>query len=243
MANKRFLDREKLSINNLSNSVKFGRKIINLRAKMIYLVGSNLKFEGVKTLVLNEIKFNKFSVNLAEFDALVLTSKNSVNALKFNQISPDGLQIYSIGDGTSRAARELGFAQIYTAGNSHGNDFAAEIASLLQGKKTLFLRACETASSVGEILRESGVNLTQIVAYENVFKPLEKEQKPPKNSVIIFTAPSAVRNFTRNFGWDESYKAVAIGLTTAKELGNFTAPAVSSEQNINSCVSLAKTLL
>ena len=54
---------------------------------MIYLVGSNLEFEGVKTLVLNEIKFNKFSANLAEFDALVLTSKNSVNALKFNQIS------------------------------------------------------------------------------------------------------------------------------------------------------------
>ena len=56
---------------------------------MIYLVGSNLEFEGVKTLVLNEIKFNKFSVNLAEFDALVLTSKNSVNALKFNQILTD----------------------------------------------------------------------------------------------------------------------------------------------------------
>ena len=232
-----------LGANNPSNLIKFDREIINLRAKMIYLVGSNLEFEGVKTLVLNEIKFNKFSVNLAEFDALALTSKNSVNALKFNQISPASLQIYSIGDGTSRAASEFGFAQIYTAKNAHGNDFAAEIAPLLKGKKILFLRARETASSVGEILRESGVNLTQIIAYENVFKPLEKEQKPPKNSAIIFTAPSAVRNFMRNFGWDESYKAVAIGLTTAKELEIFTSPAVSAQQNINSCVSLAKTLL
>jgi len=223
--------------------VKFGREIINLRAKMIYLVGSNLEFEGVKTLVLNEIKFNKISVNLAEFDALVLTSKNSVNALKFNQISPANLQIYSIGDGTSRAAGEFGFAQIYTAKNAHGNDFAAEIAPFLKGKKILFLRARATASSVGEILRENGVNLMQIIAYENVFKPLKEEQKPPKNSVIIFTAPSAVRNFTQNFGWDESYKAVAIGLTTAKELEIFTSPAVSAQQNINSCVSLAKTLL
>lgn len=210
---------------------------------MIYLVGSNLEFEGVKTLVLNEIKFNKFSVNLAEFDALVLTSKNSVNALKFNQILPASLQIYSIGEGTSHAASEFGFAQIYTARNAHGNDFAAEIAPLLQGKKTLFLRAHETASSVGKILRKSGVNLTQIITYENVFKPLNEEQKPPKNSAIIFTAPSAVRNFTRNFGWDESYKAVSIGLTTAKELEKFSAPAVSAQQNINSCVSLAKTLL
>ena len=210
---------------------------------MIYLVGSNLEFEGVKTLVLNEIKFNKFSVNLAEFDALVLTSKNSVNALKFNQILPASLQIYSIGEGTSHAASEVGFTQIYTAKNAHGNDFAAEIAPLLKGKKTLFLRARETASSVGEILWESGVNLTQIIAYENVFKPLNEEQKPPKNSAIIFTSPSAVRNFTRNFGWDESYKAVSIGLTTAKELEIFTSPIVSAQQNINSCVSLAKTLL
>ena len=210
---------------------------------MIYLVGSNLEFEGVKTLVLNKIKFNKFSANLAEFDSLVLTSKNSVNALKFNQILPASLQIYSIGESTSRAASEFGFTQIYTAKNAHGNDFAAEIAPLLKGKKTLFLRARETASRVGEILRESGVNLTQIIAYENVFKPLENEQKPSKNSAIIFTAPSAVRNFMRNFGWDESYKAVAIGLTTAKELGKFTSPAVSAQQNINSCINLAKTLL
>ena len=234
---------QNLGANNPSNLIKFGREIINLRAKMIYLVGANLEFEGVKTLVLNEIKFNKFSVNLAEFDALVLTSKNSVNALKFNQISPASLQIYSIGDGTSRAASEFGFTQIYTAKNAHGNDFAAEIAPFLKGKKTLFLRARETASSVGEILRENGINLTQIIAYENVFKPLNEEQKPPKNSAIIFTAPSAVRNFMRNFGWDESYKAVAIGLTTAKELEIFTSPAVSAQQNINSCVSLAKTLL
>ena len=145
--------------------------------------------------------------------------------------------------GTSRTASEFGFSQIYTAKNDYGNVFAAEIAPILKGKKTLFLRARETASSVGEILRENGVNLTQIIAYENIFKPLNEEKKPPKNSAIIFTAPSAVRNFTRNFGWDESYKAVAIGLTTAKELEIFTLPAVSAEQNINACVSLAKTLL
>ena len=99
---------------------------------MIYLVGSNLEFDGVKTLVLNEIKFNKFSVNLAEFDALVLTSKNSVNALKFNQILPASLQIYSIGEGTSHAASEFGFAQIYTAKNAHGNDRRDRTASARQ---------------------------------------------------------------------------------------------------------------
>ena len=53
---------------------------------MIYLIGSGAKFKGVKTLVLNEIKFNEFSVNLADFSALVITSKNAVEAMRFNKI-------------------------------------------------------------------------------------------------------------------------------------------------------------
>lgn len=211
---------------------------------MIYLVSSDVKFDDVKTLVLNEIKFSDFNVDLSEFDALVITSKNALGALKFNKILPrESLQIYAIGEASAEAARKFGFAQIYVGKNAHGDEFAREIASLVKNQKTLFLRAQKTASSVGKILRESGCELTEIIAYKNVAKHVNSELKPPKGSVIIFTAPSAVRNYIENFGWDESYKAVAIGKTTALELEKFTKPVISSEQNINSCVTLAKTLL
>ena len=209
---------------------------------MIYLIGSNLEFKGVKTLVLNEIKFYDFSVDLSGFEAIALTSKNSVKALKFNRIKPFDLQVFSIGEATSKAAAEFGFTKIYTAQNAHGDEFACEIAPLAKGKKTLFLRAAQTASKVGEILTQEEVCLSQIIAYENIFKPLGMEFKPPKNSVVIFTAPSAVKNFVSNFGWDESYKAVSIGQTTSRELIKFTNPLTSEIQSVKSCVTLAKTL-
>ena len=215
---------------------------------MIYLIGSGAKFKGIETLVLNEIKFSEISVNLADFSALVITSKNAVEAMRFNRISPNkNLKIFAIGEASARAAREFGFCEIYVSQNAHGDAFAREISGVLAGKKTLFLRAGKTASSVAEILRDAGVDLTQIVAYENVYKPDTNLLKPPKGSVLIFTAPSAVRNFARNFSWQtsntERYKCVAIGETTAKELVKFCEPVVCAEQSVNACVSLAKTLI
>lgn len=47
----------------------------------IYLLNST-PFEGIKNLVLNEIIFYDFSINLTEFDALIITSKNVLKALK-----------------------------------------------------------------------------------------------------------------------------------------------------------------
>lgn len=211
---------------------------------MIYLVGSDLEFQGVKTLKLNEISFAKFSVDLSEFDALVITSKNAIKALEKNAISlSKNLQIYAIGEASTRAAREFGFEKIYTGKNSHGREFAEEILPFVKGKKTIYLSAKKTISNLGEILSAAGVLLTHIIAYENIALKADLSLKPDKKSVIVFTAPSAVKNFIANFGWDDSYKAVAIGKTTEFELRDFTKAIVSGKQDINSCLALAKTLL
>lgn len=211
---------------------------------MIYLVGSNLDYEGAKTLRLNEIKFSEFEVDLSEFEALIITSKNSIKALEFNKIKIDkNLQIYAIGDASANAAKQVGFDRIYIGQNSHGKEFASEILPLLKDKKTLYLRAKETVSNLGGILEAAGVNITQIVAYENVCLKAEIGLKPKPKSVIIFTAPSAVKNFISNFGWDDSYKAVSIGQTTSKELDKFTTATTSEIQSVESCIRLAKTLL
>ena len=47
----------------------------------IYLL-NEAKFKGVENLILNEIKFFDFNVNLKDFNALILTSKNAVKALE-----------------------------------------------------------------------------------------------------------------------------------------------------------------
>ena len=212
--------------------------------RKIYLV-SNTKTadESVINLSVSKIEFLKFEINLSEFDALVATSKNAFNALKFNEISAlENLPVFAIASGCAAAAKGLGFSEIYTGQNAHGDDFAREILPLLKGKKVLYLKGKDSASNFLEILQDGGVNIKAVVAYENVLNPCKMELKPPKNSILIFASPINVRNFLTNFGWDESYQTISIGKVTAKEL-NFTKPLVSQSQDINACIALAKTLL
>ena len=212
--------------------------------RKIYLV-SNTKTadESVVNLSVSKIEFFKFDLNLSEFDALVATSKNVFNALKFNEINAlENLPVFAIASSCAAAAREFGFSEIYTGQDAHGDDFAREILPLLKGKKVLYLKGKDSASNFLEILQDGGVNIKAIVAYENVLNPCKMELKPPKNSILIFASPINVRNFLSNFGWDESYQTISIGKVTAKEL-KFSTPLVSQSQDINACIALAKTLL
>ena len=212
--------------------------------RKIYLV-SNTKTadESVINLSVSRIEFLKFDLNLSEFDLLVATSKNAFNALKFNEISVlENLPVFAIASGCAAAAKGLGFTQIYTGQNAHGDDFAREILPLLKGKKVLYLKGKDSASNFLEILQDGGVNIKVVTAYKNVLNPCKMELKPPKNSILIFASPINVRNFLSNFGWDESYQTISIGKVTAKEL-KFSTPIVSQSQDINACIALAKTLL
>ena len=212
--------------------------------RKIYLV-SNTKTadESVINLSVSKIEFLKFEINLSEYDALVATSKNAFNALKFNEISAlENLPVFAIANSCAAAAREFGFSEIYTGQNAHGDDFAREILPLLKGKKVLYLKGKDSASNFLEILQDGGVNIKAVIAYENVLNPCKMELKPPKDSILIFASPINVRNFLSIFGWDESYQTISIGKVTAKEL-NFTKPLVSQSQDINACIALAKTLL
>lgn len=210
---------------------------------MIYLVANSpFKHEKIINLKLNRIDFLKFGVNLDEFDALVLTSKTAIEALKINSIIPSKkIEVYCIGSGCAATACEFGFKNVFEANSHHGNDFAREIAPKLNGKKILFLRALETASNVGGILRENGARLNVIIAYENYPLRLENPPEIEVNSVVIFTAPSSVKNFLANFSWRDDLKAVCIGETTAKAI-DFTKPFISRIQSVEACVSLALEL-
>ena len=209
------------------------------KQKMIFLVSNSPSIdERVKHLQVCEIKFFEFG-NLGEFDSIIITSKNAIKALEFNQIRINlNTQIYAIGEASHKEAKKFGFKNIYLAKNSHGSEFAREILPFLKGK-ILYLKAKETVSNLDKFLLQNGVNLSVVIAYENVELDLDISQKPPKNSVLIFSSPKNVKSFVRNFGWDESYKAVSIGNTTAKILQEFCEPKICENQLINSAINLA----
>lgn len=211
---------------------------------MIYLI-SNTAFndESVEQISLCRIKFNKFNIDLSEFNALIVTSKNSINALKFNSIALTDILVFAIGSATALACKEFGFMQIYEAKNSHGDEFGAEILNSLRDKKVLFIKAKETVSNLDIYFSQNGIDITTVDGYENLILYPNDIKKPEPNSTIIFTSPMNTRAFIQNFGWDNSYQAVAIGKATAAALSSYCDNIiVSNTQNLKSCIELAKNI-
>ncbi|MGM9997708.1 uroporphyrinogen-III synthase [Campylobacter lanienae] len=210
---------------------------------MIYLI-SNTPFddESVEQISLCDIKFNKFNIDLSEFDALIVTSKNGINSLKFNSIILADILVFAIGKATALSCKEFGFTQIYEAQNSHGSEFGAEILEKLYGKRVLFIKAKETISNLDIYFNQNGIDISVIDGYENLILKKDISSKPKSNSILIFTSPINVRAFIQNLGWDDSYKAVAIGKATAQALKPYTDPIISKSQTIKDCVELAKSL-
>ncbi|MFG5142690.1 uroporphyrinogen-III synthase, partial [Campylobacter lari] len=63
---------------------------------MIYFIGDK-KFDGVKNIRLNEIKYFDFEVNLKEFDCLIISSKNALKALILSKNKIDfDIKIYAV---------------------------------------------------------------------------------------------------------------------------------------------------
>ena len=200
---------------------------------MIYLI-SNTPFddESVEKISLCDIKFNKFNIDLSEFDALIVTSKNGINSLKFNSIILADILVFAIGKATALSCKEFGFTQIYEAQNSHGSEFGAEILEKLYGKRILFIKAKETISNLDIYFNQNGIDISVIDGYENLILKKDISSKPKSNSILIFTSPINVRAFIQNLGWDDSYKAVAIGKATAQALNPYTDPIISKSQTI-----------
>lgn len=209
--------------------------------KEIYLI-SHTPNDRVKNIKVCELEFLNFNLNLDEFNALVVTSKNSIKALEFNNIKPSNIKLFSIGEPTTKVGLKFGFVDIYTASSHHGDEFANEILPFLKGKKVLFLRAKDVVSKIDEILTKNKIRLTTIITYENKFISLSEENRPPKGSILIFTSPSNVKGFLKNYNIDESYTIVSIGKATSKELKNYKNVITSPFQDINECINLAKTL-
>ncbi len=207
----------------------------------IYIL-SDKKFKGALNLPVIKINFLDVDVDIKKYDALIFTSKNGVEAIDRIDKNWKEKEIYSIGSGTTNYLLSKGKTPVYTAKSSYGNDFANEIKDKLKDKKVLFLRAKKVTSNLNSILLNYNVDLDEKIVYETICNQ-DKLQSPKKGSVIIFSSPSTIECFLKIFKWNESYKAVVIGVKTASFMPENIKYTLSKQQNIPSCIELAKTLL
>ena len=205
--------------------------------KKIYLL-NNQKFHGVENLEVFEVQYLKFDLDLKKYDALVFTSKNAIFSLEENCINWKSTPSYLIAPKTAKEAEKLGANIAFVGESGHGDDFANELIPHLKDKRVLYLKASKTVSNLSEILRENGIDLNEIVVYKTTCN--KKERKVlDKNSTIIFTSPSSVECFFQKFSWDDSFKAITIGKTTALYLPKNIKFEISSKTRVEECVKLA----
>ena len=91
------------------------------------------------------------------------------------------------------------------------------------------------------ILKDNKINLDEVVAYETSCKETNIDLE--EDSIFIFTSPSSVECFFKQYSWKDSYKAVVIGKTTADYLPKNVDFIMSSETSVDECVNLAKQFL
>ncbi|MCT7555990.1 uroporphyrinogen-III synthase [Aliarcobacter butzleri] len=207
--------------------------------KKIYLLNEQ-KHEDVENLEVFQIEYIKSDVDLKKYDALVFTSKNGVKAINsFNQ-DWKNISSYAIAQKTANTIMRLGGVVEFIGNSGHGNDFAYELKNVLKDKKVLYVKALKTVSNLPNILKENGIFLDEIIAYKTSCK--KSNIILEENSIFIFTSPSSVECFFKQYLWKNSYKAIVIGKTTAEFLPSNVNYEISSQTSVEECIKLAKQL-
>jgi len=147
--------------------------------------------------------------NIAQYDWLILTSVNGVNALaarmKSLRLKPEtlmGLNIAAIGPATRDAITDLGVPVMVVPKNYVAESVVKSLHNRVKGKSVLLARARVARDVIPRDLRNAGAKVTVVEAYQTVIpkasvrklKGLISDSRS-KPHIVVFTSSSTVRNF------------------------------------------------
>ncbi len=176
------------------------------------------------------------------FDWIVFTSANAVDAFMAVLLKGErdiralkGPQLCSVGTGTAEKLAHYGIKVDLIPDEFRGEAVAAAMAtrSTLDGARVLLPRADIGRDVIAEQLRAAGAVVTDVVAYRTVLEDTQTEGGPDiygmlldgRIDIVTFTSASAVRNFAKVYGRDQTADLLknatvaAIGPVTADAAG------------------------
>jgi len=189
-----------------------------------------------------EFKLIKNSINLKEIDVLLFTSKQAI--VYTDKISKEwkNKKILAVGKATSKTAKELGAKDIYYPKEFYGENISKDIITMFSDKKILYIRPKIVAFNSRKFLSSFGIEIKEEIIYKT--KCLEYKNKNLENdAIIIFTSPSIINCFLKNFKWKNSWRAVVIGDTTLKKIPSNIDAVVSKIATVDSCIEKAMEII
>ena len=210
-------------------------------SRAIYLLSPTPK-EGTVALPMIEFSITATAIDFSQSDTLIFTSKQAV--VTANTIDPSWKKYpcIAIGSATKKQIEDLGGTVIYHPKSFYGESLSADIALFFREKNLLYLRPKEVSFDSKAFLEKEGLVLQEQVIYETSCINYTPKEQPTKNAIIIFTSPSTIHCFMKNFKWDESYTAVVIGKATKVHLPENAEYVVADTPLIASCLEKANTL-
>ena len=178
--------------------------------------------------------------NPADFDWIVFTSANAVEALMDAILEGhrdvralQGPKLCTVGTGTADRLARYGIKVDVIPAEFRAEAVVAALAEYgpLEQARVLLPRSDIGREVVAEQLRDAGALVTDVVAYRTVLEEVQREDEPDiygmllegRIDVVTFTSASAVRNFVRIYGSDQAVDL--LNRTTVAAIGPVTAEA------------------
>ncbi len=207
----------------------------------IYLL-SPLKKKETRSLPMISFELLEQKIDFSSCDTLMFTSKQAVVSANTIDERWKKFPSIAIGGATKKKIEELGGEVIYYPEKFYGEALAKDIQAFFSTKKLLYLRPKVVSFDSKAYLAKVGIALEEQILYETSCVKYLQEQKPHKNAIIIFTSPSTINCFFKNFEWDKSYMAILIGKATKRHLPKMCRYVIADEPLIDSCIKKAKEI-
>jgi len=205
----------------------------------VYLT-SPLRKEGVFSLPMIRFETVTDRIDYQGCDTLMFTSKQAVVCAE--ELDPDWKRFpaVAIGPATASRIRELGGTVLHQPEKFYGKSLAEDLAGFFRERRLLYLRPETVSFDSRAYLEQAGIELREQIIYRTACRHYRAEEAPPPNSIIVFTSPSTIHCFLKNFLWREDYRAVVIGTATLEHLPEGCRYAVAQTPSIDACVAKAR---
>ena len=209
--------------------------------KKIYLFSTSSHPEAISINSL-EIKLFKPDINFSDYDYMIITSKQAVNALKQYKTS-DFLdkKALCVSKQSALSYEDID-GKVLAVGGGYGDNLIDTIQNYPKDTKWLYLRATKVASDFATICNNNGYNVSEKIVYESDCSSEILKSSATKGATLIFTSPSSVQCYLKNNTISPFENIIVIGKTTAKMLPENINYHIANETDIQSCIDLAHKL-
>ncbi|MEF3192058.1 MAG: uroporphyrinogen-III synthase [Campylobacterales bacterium] len=208
----------------------------------IYLL-SDQKVDGAISLPMLTVNYLPPTSLPLGYEALILTSRHALTSLTLSNLDWRQIPAFCVGKKTAKRVEQEGGVIGGIAPEGVGEQL------LIPMRESGFRRfwwpsGRDVATDIVTMAKGEGFEVIRTVVYETRCTDTTSEnQRPLPGSTIIFTSPKTAHCFLERYGWEEGWRAVAIGPTTLAALPDSLNASLSPKPDFESAVAWAMGLL